>query len=272
MHKLLTIIVAGGSGSRMGADVPKQFLLLDNKAILMHTIEAYAAAVDEYNDRCVMDVNKIVNNFVVVLPACEIKRWETICDRSSDCSPHFPIPHTVVAGGATRWQSVHAAIAAVTTDVVVAGGEYDLVAVHDGVRPFVGVEVFADALNSAMRHGSGIPAVAVTDSIRQLTFADLRKHSDAHIDTNIDAVEASIAIDRRWLRAVQTPQIFNATNFFQAYSLPESPDFTDDASVVEKAGSPIALTTGDSRNIKITTPLDLALAELMLHSAFTKQQ
>jgi 2-C-methyl-D-erythritol 4-phosphate cytidylyltransferase len=224
--KTVAIIVAGGSGTRFGAELPKQFLELGGKPILMRSIEAFANS-----GNCPVDV-------IVTLPSDQMDLWQRLCDRYG-----FDVPHRVVPGGETRWHSVKHAL-----DSMGDVNEVDIIAVHDGVRPMVTADVICRTIAAARRDGAAIPVVALNDSVRQVVG------------------EASHALDRSTLRAVQTPQAFDARLLLDAYSLPYQPTFTDDASVVEQLGHPITLVEGDPHNLKITRPMDLALAEYLLNS------
>lgn len=224
--KTVAIIVAGGSGTRFGAELPKQFLELGGKPILMRSIEAFANS-----GNCPVDV-------IVTLPSDQMDLWQRLCDRYG-----FDVPHRVVPGGETRWHSVKHAL-----DSMGDVNEVDIIAVHDGVRPMVTADVICRTIEAARRDGAAVPVVALNDSVRQVVG------------------EASHALDRSALRAVQTPQAFDARLLLDAYSLPYQPTFTDDASVVEQLGHPITLVEGDPHNLKITRPMDLALAEYLLNS------
>ena len=224
--KTVAIIVAGGSGTRFGAELPKQFLELGGNPILMRSIEAFANS-----GNCPVDV-------IVTLPSDQMDLWQRLCDRYG-----FGVPHRVVPGGETRWHSVKHAL-----DSMGDVNEVDIIAVHDGVRPMVTADVICRTIEAARRDGAAVPVVALNDSVRQVVG------------------EASHALDRSTLRAVQTPQAFDARLLLDAYSLPYQTTFTDDASVVEQLGHPITLVEGDPHNLKITRPMDLALAEYLLNS------
>ena len=217
----ITLIVAGGSCTRFGAARPKQFLLLNGKPVLQHTLEAFATASDE---------------IILVLPQAHHDLWRQLC-----IDYHCNVPHHVVTGGDTRWQSVKNAI---DTLKVLPG---DVIAVQDGVRPLVSGKVIDQAFAIARQCGSAVPVVAVTDSIRQV-----EDDGTSHI------------VPRSVLRAVQTPQAFNAVELKAAYDRPYLPVYTDDASVYELAGHPVTLIDGETTNIKITHPSDLLLAENIL--------
>ena len=224
--RTVAIIVAGGSGTRFGAEVPKQFLELGGRPILMRTIEAFGENRDGSFD------------VIVTLPLGQMALWQQLCREYS-----FEVPHRVVAGGETRWHSVKNALDSIgdITDV-------DVIAVHDGVRPLAGPDLIDRVLEAARRDCAAIPVVMLNDSVRQ-------------VDGN-----ASHALDRSTLRAVQTPQAFDARLLVDAYSLPFETTFTDDASVVERYGHGVTLVEGDPMNLKITRPMDLALAEYLLNT------
>ncbi|RSK31126.1 2-C-methyl-D-erythritol 4-phosphate cytidylyltransferase [Hymenobacter metallilatus] len=216
------ILVAGGSGTRMGADRPKQFLELAGEPVLVHTLRRFAAP------------ELGVQELVVVLPAEQFAAWERIC-----ADFRVTIPHAVVAGGATRWASVRNGLAHL------AAHEGGVVAVHDGVRPLTPLPVIEATYQAAYNHGAAVAAVVPKDSVRGLNQ------------------QGSYALNRSRLRLVQTPQCFELGLLQRAYTLPELTTFTDDASVVEDL-HPIYLVEGDYRNLKITTPEDLLLAEALL--------
>ena len=220
------ILVAGGSGLRMGADRPKQFLLLRGEPVLLHTLRRWAAPALG------------VAQLVLVLPFDQLDYWRQVLTDYA-----VTIPHLLVAGGATRWASVKAGLAALPPDAP-AGA---LVAVHDGVRPLITAEVMEAAYQAAAAHGAAAAAVPPKDSVRLLGAA------------------GSSPLDRRRLRLMQTPQTFDLALLRRAYRLPELSTFTDDASVVDDL-HPVQLVAGDYRNLKITTPEDLLLAEALLAS------
>lgn len=229
--KTIAIIVAGGSGSRFGAEVPKQFLELAGLPILMRTITTFGVALTE-NKGDSYDI-------IVTLPVNQMELWRELCERYD-----FAVPHRVVAGGETRWHSVKNALESIG-DIA----DVDVIAVHDGVRPLASVELIARTLDKARKSGSAIPVVALNDSVRQVEG------------------EMSRALDRSSLRAVQTPQVFDARLLMDAYRQPFESTFTDDASVVERAGHGVSLVEGDPKNLKVTRPMDLALAEYLLNNA-----
>ena len=223
--RTVIVIVAGGSGTRFGAQLPKQFLELGGKPILMRSIEAFGDGS--------FDV-------IVTLPVDQIDLWRQFCQQYA-----FAVPHRVVPGGETRWHSVKNAL-----DSIGDPDEVDVIAVHDGVRPLATVDLINRTLETARRCGSAIPVVPLNDSVRQVEDDGM-----------------SHALDRSSLRAVQTPQVFDARLLMESYKQPFDPTFTDDASVVERGGHDVTLVEGDPRNLKITRPMDLALAEYLLSDA-----
>lgn len=223
------IIVAGGSGSRMKADIPKQFLLLRGKPILQHTIEQFLTVelpALEAPQSASVDSMKI--NIILVLPEREQAIWEQLC-RQHGFHPDIQ----TVSGGSTRFQSVRNGLNAIQSPK-------GIVAVHDGVRPFVSAAIIQNSFRTAARTGSAVTCVPVKDSVR-VVGADGR----------------SQAVDRSQYRLVQTPQTFQLELFRRAFQTQEQAFFTDCASVMEYAGFPITLIDGAYENIKITTPEDL---------------
>ncbi|WP_311136276.1 IspD/TarI family cytidylyltransferase [Hymenobacter cellulosivorans] len=188
-----------------------------------------------------MDPAVQIAECIVVLPAEQFATWEQLC-----AEHQVTIPHRVVAGGETRWASVRNGLAELKQ--FPAG----IVAVHDGVRPLVSAAVLEQTFGAAAQHGAAVAAVAPKDSVRGL------------------AQQGSYALDRSRLRLVQTPQCFELNLLRRAYQLPELPTFTDDASVVEDL-QPIYLVPGDYRNLKITTPEDLIVAEALLRAEQSSQ-
>ncbi|MBN2765111.1 MAG: 2-C-methyl-D-erythritol 4-phosphate cytidylyltransferase [Paludibacteraceae bacterium] len=216
------IIVAGGKGERMQSNLPKQFIELQGKPILMHTIEAFR----NFDTK---------TEIILVLPATQIDTWQTLCKKHA-----FSVPHKIVIGGATRFESVKNGLSLL--------GDTQLVAIHDGVRPLVSVETIAACYHEAAISGAAIPVVDAVDSMRQIVE------------------DTSIAVDRTKYKMVQTPQVFSKEIILKAYNCDFSPRFTDDASVVEASGQKVALVNGNIENIKITTKTDLLLAEAIMQS------
>ena len=226
MMRTIVIIVAGGSGTRFGAELPKQFLDLGGRPILMRTIEAFGENRDGSFD------------VIVTLPEGQMDLWRELCEKYG-----FGLTHRVVPGGETRWHSVKNAL-----DSIGDAADVDVIAVHDGVRPLAFGDLIDRTLQAARKDGAAIPVVMLNDSVRQ-----------------VDG-ETSHALDRSTLRAVQTPQAFDARLLLEAYRQPFDPTFTDDASVVERMGHRVTLVDGDPKNLKITRPMDLVLAEYLLNN------
>ncbi len=219
------IIVAAGSGSRFGADLPKQFCMLDGRPVLFHTIEAFRKALPD-------------GEILLVLSENHVDMWRDLCYRFDFVSPD------IVCGGSSRWESVRNAVMTLHVEK-----PESVITVHDGARPLVSSSVIHDAVMAACMPGvdGAVPAIAITDSVRML-----------------DDDGSSMPLARQRLRAVQTPQAFPAGLLKEAYGLPFSPDFTDDASVMAAYGHEnIILTEGSAENIKITHRGDLALAEFI---------
>ena len=171
---------------------------------------------------------------IVVLPEDQIDTWKRLCEAHV-----FGRIHRVVAGGETRFHSVRNGLDAVASD--------GLIAVHDGVRPLVAPSVIAACFAAAADGGAAVPVVPVVESVRE-----------------VDADGCSRPVDRARLRVVQTPQVFRTDVLRAAYRLPYDPRFTDDASVVEASGVAVRLVPGNRENIKLTTPMDLLLAEQLM--------
>ncbi|WBO84305.1 2-C-methyl-D-erythritol 4-phosphate cytidylyltransferase [Hymenobacter yonginensis] len=218
------ILVAGGSGSRMGTEQPKQFLPLLGEPVLLHTLRRFAHAA--------LGVRRLI----VVLPAEQVATWQALCAEHA----HVP-PHELTTGGTTRWASVKRGLALLDNEAT------GTVAVHDGVRPLTPNRVIEATFEAAYNHGAAVAAVVPKDSVRNLSQ------------------QGSYALNRARLRLVQTPQCFELGLLRRAYQLPELSTFTDDASVVEDLHA-IQLVEGDYRNLKITTPEDMLLAEVLLRT------
>ena len=217
------IIVAGGKGLRMGGDLPKQFIPVEGRPVLMRTLDTFHA--------CDPSIQ-----LILVLPPDHQPYWQELCREYG-----FRVPHRIADGGATRFHSVQSGLALV--------GEPDaLVAVHDGVRPFVSHEVIARCYAEAEAHGAAVPVVPVVETVRQLL------------------PEGSKTVSRDAYRLVQTPQTFRAPLLRRAYGQPFCEAFTDDASVVEALGHAVHLVEGNRENIKLTTPFDLIVARALVQT------
>lgn len=216
------ILVAGGKGTRMGGSVSKQYLPIGGKPVLMHTLGAFAEAEPGMT-------------LILVLPERDFSLWKTLCAEYD-----FSLSHELVAGGDSRFQSVRNGL----EKLPFSDG---LVAIHDGVRPFVKKEVIQKSFEEAEKTGSAIPVVPLKDSIRK-----------------VDETGKSIFQDRGHFRLVQTPQTFQVAKIKEAFQVQELPQFTDDATVYEFQGWEVSLILGNPENIKITTPEDLEYAEFLI--------
>lgn len=225
MGKFSVVIVAAGSGTRMGTAESKQFLPLRGKPVLVHTLQVFQA-VDE------------VDEIVLVVGAADIDRCERYRDEYG-----FDKIRRIVAGGAERQESVYKGILSLPP-------ETEWVLVHDGVRPFVTERHIMACWRAAVEHDAAVLAVQVKDTIK--------------------IVDASGRItstpDRRSLWAVQTPQAFRLSLLREAHERAAADGFvgTDDAMLVERIGRAVHVVEGDYRNIKLTTPEDLLLANWLL--------
>jgi 2-C-methyl-D-erythritol 4-phosphate cytidylyltransferase len=217
--KYYAIIVGGGSGKRMQNAIAKQFLLLKNKPVLMHTILAF-------------NTSPFKPEIIVVLHHDLHQYWEELCLKYA-----FNIPHLLVRGGEQRFHSVRNGLMSIK-------GE-GIVAIHDAVRPLVSTKLIANAYEFAEENGNAVACIRPSDSVRKV------KDNESKI------------IDRDQLVMIQTPQTFEIGQLRKAYQQPYKRKFTDDASVVEKAGFKINLIEGERNNLKITYPEDLELANLL---------
>ena len=230
-RKKYLVVTAGGSGSRMGADVPKQFLPLQGKAILQRTLERFLEACPGIR-------------ILTVLPRDHFGTWKAYC-----AAHNFNVPQTLVAGGITRFHSVRNALVKIPDGA--------LVAVHDGVRPFVSKELIERMFSRMEVCRALIPVLPVTDTLKVL---------DRDRETGF-LRSAGERLDRSRVFGAQTPQIFRSEDLKAAYAEAYDPLFTDDASVAENIKIPLSFIEGERFNIKITTPEDLVLAEAIARSS-----
>jgi 2-C-methyl-D-erythritol 4-phosphate cytidylyltransferase len=216
------IIVAGGTGTRMSMSLPKQFIEIGGKPILMHTLEAF----HNYNPDITL---------ILVLPSHQQSFWNDLVKRHA-----FSISHQVIDGGHSRFASVKNGLNAIPIN------KEGLVAIHDGVRPFVSPEMIGRSFEMAAQYGNAIASVDLKESIRRVS-ANGNEH-----------------VSRSEYQLIQTPQTFAISKIKQAFSQEEKDNFTDDASVLEAYGGRIYLYQGEYKNIKITTPDDLLWAKAFL--------
>ena len=172
---------------------------------------------------------------ILVLPADYHDYWKQLC-----ADHRFDLPHQLVSGGETRFHSVKNGLDLIHEETGA------VVAVHDAVRPLTDIEIIDNAYAYAAQNGNAVVAVKSRDSVRQVKD------------------NQSISLLRDEIYLVQTPQTFQIDLLKKAYLQPFNPAFTDDASVVEKTGVGIKITEGNYRNIKITFPEDIAIAELLV--------
>lgn len=213
------IIVAGGKGLRMGGEIPKQFLPVGGLPVLMRTMKRFHEFSPDLQ-------------IILVLPKAQQDYWRNLCK-----SHQFNIPYLLADGGKTRFHSVQNGLALIPDD------EQGLVGVHDGVRPFVSVEVVSRCYDLARQQQAVIPVVPVIETLR-------------HVGEGVKP--------RDDYRLVQTPQVFGIQLLKAANRQPYQASFTDDASVVEAFGAKVTLVEGNRENIKITTPFDLRIAECLI--------
>lgn len=210
------IITAGGIGKRMNSDIPKQFLIVGELPILMHSINTFY----EFDESA---------QLIVTLPSDWWSYWNKLCEKHK-----FNVPVVLVEGGIERYDSIKNALSRCIGD---------LIAVHDGVRPFVSQETIKRCFQSAKEKGSGVPILQLKESLRKGSFSENQ------------------AQDRKSFFSVQTPQCFQRSILISAYKQHFSKNITDDASLVEQTGHQVQLVEGNEENIKITTPFDLSIAQ-----------
>ena len=216
------IIVAGGKGLRMGSDIPKQFLPIGGKPVLMRTLERFR----QYSPTL---------QIILVLPKAQQDYWQKLCKEYA-----FDIDYQLADGGETRFHSVQNGLAKIPDNA------QGVVGVHDGVRPFPSIGVIRNCYETAREKKAVIPVIPVVETVRHLKG------------------DTSVTVPRNDYRLVQTPQTFDIQLLKAANRQPYNDGFTDDASVVETFGFNITLVEGNRENIKITTPYDLKIAEVLI--------
>ena len=216
------IIVAGGKGLRMGSDIPKQFLPIGGKPVLMRTLERFR----QYSPTL---------QIILVLPTAQQDYWLQLCKEYD-----FQVEYQLADGGETRFHSVQNGLAKIPDNAE------GVVGVHDGVRPFPSIDVIRNCYETARTAKAVIPVIPVVETVRHLEG------------------EGSVTVPRNDYRLVQTPQCFDIQLLKAANRQPYNDGFTDDASVVESYGQSITLVEGNRENIKITTPYDMKIAEVLM--------
>lgn len=226
-RKKYLVVTAGGSGTRMGSSLPKQFLSLEGRAVLQRTIERFLEACPDIH-------------VVTVLPEAHIAWWRHYCQEKG-----FNCPQRLVKGGFTRFHSVKNALAYVPDGVIVA--------VHDGVRPLISAALLKEMFDRMETDHALIPVVPMVDTLTVLDTAP---------DGSLQ--DAGETVDRSRIFGAQTPQMFRSEDLKAAYAQGYDLSFTDDASVARRYGIPLSYIAGERFNLKLTTPEDLALAEAIL--------
>lgn len=226
MDKVAAVIVAGGSGKRMGMKIKKQFIELEGKAILAHTIEAF--------NKC-----KVIDEIIVVVGKEDIAKVKTeIVSRYG-----YDKVIQIIEGGTERQESVYNGLMAVAKEV-------QYVMIHDGARPFISQEILEKALLMTKEKHATVVAVPVKDTIKVVN----------------EALEVEATPNRSTLWSVQTPQSFKKELLIKAYDYAKEKSLivTDDSMLVEAYGKKVHVVEGDYNNIKITTSEDLVLGQAIL--------
>jgi 2-C-methyl-D-erythritol 4-phosphate cytidylyltransferase len=227
MHvkKAAAIVVAGGQGKRIGGTTCKQFIEISGKPILCHTLQKFQAC-------------KAVDEIITVVPGLDVDRVSSLCDSEWEILK----PHKTIAGGEERNQSVWAGLQALSDDI-------EIVAIHDGVRPFILPEIITLLIAQAGQFGAVAIGVPPKDTIKEIERCLVQK-----------------TLPRESLIAIQTPQVFLRDLIVRAYehAMVEGFVSTDDAALVERLGHQVRIVAGDYRNIKITSPEDLVIAEALM--------
>ena len=223
----ILIVMAAGSGTRMGSSTPKQFLDLGGKPVLRRTVETFVSAVPDIK-------------VITVLPKEHLSFWKEYC-----LANDFNCPQLLVAGGITRFHSVRNALARVP--------DGSIVAIHDGVRPLVSAELVRNMF-SRMEDGKTRALIPVVPSVDTLKV----------LDGNL--ADTGEEVDRTRIYGAQTPQMFISDDIKAAYSQAFDTAFTDDASVARKKEIPLSFCIGERYNFKLTSPEDLALARMIISS------
>ncbi len=241
------IIVAGGKGLRMGSDIPKQFLPIGGKPVLMRTLERFR----EYSPTL---------QIILVLPKAQQEYWKELCQKHN-----ITVAYQLADGGETRFHSVQHGLALIPDDAE------GVVGVHDGVRPFPSIEVIRNCYETAREKKAVIPVIPVVETVRHIISKDYRTNRTAEqteekivLKSCSPCQKISQTVPRDEYRLVQTPQTFDIQLLKAANRQPYNDGFTDDASVVESYGHAITLVEGNRENIKITTPFDMTIAEALL--------
>lgn len=233
--KVIALVPASGKGKRMGAEINKQYLLLDGKPIVARTVQ-------------VLEDAPFIDDIYIIVPEAEIPYCrEHVVERYS-----FAKVRRIVAGGAERQHSVLNGLRALE-----GAGEDDVIIIHDGVRPFVLPSILEESVETSCMYDGALAAVPVKDTVKEVRDGIVRETPPR---------------ESLWL--AQTPQTFRYPVIMAAHERAEAESYlgTDDASLVEWMGKEVHIVMGDYRNIKITTPEDLLLAEAFLRENATFPQ
>lgn len=220
--KKYAVIVAAGSGRRMGGILPKQFILINNKPVLYYSLQTFLNAFADIQ-------------IILVLPVDYMDMGQEIIDAYFDKEKI-----RIAAGGDTRFQSVKNGLELVEDE--------SIIFVHDGVRCLLTANLIHRCYASAVETGTAIPVILSKDSVRIVND------------------EGNDAIDRKKVMLVQTPQTFHSKILLAAFQIDYKEKFTDEATVVEAYGLKVTLVEGEEDNIKITTPIDLLIAENLINN------
>jgi 2-C-methyl-D-erythritol 4-phosphate cytidylyltransferase len=231
MTRITAILPAAGMGTRMGGETPKQFLELDGAPILLHTLRRLASC-------------EAITEIILATRADEIERLQERCRQEE-----FRQAVRVVKGGATRQESVAAALGHVADDV-------ELVAVHDAVRPFVTPEQVSRVIEEARKCGAAILGIPAMDTVKEVKRGSLPE----------DTALITATIPRERVVLAQTPQVFQIKLLKEAFAraAADGVNASDEAGLVERLGHDVHVVHGTERNIKITKPADMELARFYL--------
>lgn len=225
--KKTVIILAGGEGHRAGGDMPKQFREVGGLPMYRWSLRTFHEADPDAE----------------IMLVCHPGAFDLLDILEDETEPSQRVPYRLICGGRSRRESVANALMEIAPDSDM------FVAVHDSARPLVSVDMVRRGWECAEAGGSACPVVPVADSLRRRLPGG-----------------ATEAVARADYYAVQTPQIFRADILKKAYAAPDSPQYTDDASIVQGAGYDVALYEGDARNLKVTVPSDFIVADALLRS------
>jgi len=222
--KIYVILVAGGAGRRLGGMLPKQFIIINGKPVIIHTLDKFKSVLP--NAQIIVSINEEWKGF-----------W-------TDMLNNFNVVGVeTVLGGQERFHSVKNALDAISEVY-----DNDIVLVHDAVRPVISTDLINNVVDSAAKYGTAIPYLPVEQSMRKL----------------IEGFDKTVVVDRNEYIQIQTPQGFLLRKLKAAYESRYKVEFTDDASVFEKAGNSLHFIKGERTNIKITYPEDVLLAKKIL--------